>query len=60
MVDILFLLEMILFLIVIASAISLLILSARDLRRKALLARREKTWNSHAVVAKMDKQGQSG
>jgi hypothetical protein len=61
MVDILLLLEMILFLIVIASATSFLIVSSRDLRRKAVLVRREKIWNSHTsmVVAKIDKQGQS-
>jgi hypothetical protein len=61
MVDILLLLEIILLLMVIASAISVLIVSSRDLREKAVLARREKTWNSRAsmVVANLGKPGQS-
>jgi hypothetical protein len=48
MVDIFLLLDIILFLMVIASAISLLILVPRDLQKKAALALREKTWNSRA------------
>jgi hypothetical protein len=48
MVDIFLLLDIILVLIVIASAISLLIVVPRDLKKKAMLALREKTWNTRA------------
>lgn len=48
MVDIFLLLDIILVLMVIASAISLLILVPRDLQKKATLALRQKTWNSRA------------
>ena len=48
MVDIFLLLDILLLLMVIASAISLLIVVPRDMQKKALLALREKTWNSRA------------
>ncbi len=48
MADIFLLLDILLLLMVIASAISLLIVVPRDLQKKALLALREKTWNSRA------------
>jgi hypothetical protein len=48
MADIFLLLDILLLLMVIASAISLLIVVPRDLQKKALLVLREKTWNSRA------------
>jgi hypothetical protein len=54
--------DIILLLMAIASAISLLVVSPRDLQRKAILSLREyEEMNSRApmVVAKMDKPGQS-
>jgi hypothetical protein len=46
--DIFLLLDIILVLMVIALAISLLIAVPRDLKKKAMLALRKKTWNSRA------------
>jgi hypothetical protein len=48
MVDIFLLLDILLLLMVIALAISLLIVVPRDLHKKVLLALRKKTWNSRA------------
>jgi competence protein ComGC len=49
MVDIFLLLDILLVLMVIALAISLLIAVPRDLKKKAVLALRKKTWNSRGA-----------